>query len=45
MRPVLEDIPALTEAKGFVEGVENGKFDFEVIKGHEMGVIRDISME
>ncbi|KAL9017405.1 MAG: hypothetical protein Q9185_005283 [Variospora sp. 1 TL-2023] len=33
VRPVLEDIPALTKAKGFVEGVENGKFDFEVIKG------------
>ena len=33
VRPVLEDIPALTKAKEFVDGVENGKFDFEVIKG------------
>ncbi|KAL8645477.1 MAG: hypothetical protein Q9210_006684 [Variospora velana] len=33
VRPVLDDIPALTNAKGFVEGLENEKFDFEVIKG------------
>ncbi|KAL9015001.1 MAG: hypothetical protein Q9173_000356 [Seirophora scorigena] len=29
-RQVLGDIPALTKAKGFVQGVENATFDFEV---------------
>ncbi|KAI4088034.1 MAG: hypothetical protein LQ344_006349 [Seirophora lacunosa] len=29
-RQVLDEIPALTEAKGFVQGIENAKFDFEV---------------
>lgn len=29
-RQVLGDIPALTKAKGFVQGAENAKFDFEV---------------